>query len=316
MRLIFALPLIAGCGFLQGSPYHEDLLPTEDKVRINLPVDEVGAKDEDGTEWARYYVVTRTVTEHVNGMISFVLGTVAYVTTLEPQWTDEDEKVALWGPYSDSGLDPVETGLWVSAEDDGSYGWVIFQMPKGGDLETDAVAIVSGVVDAGSTAEAASGQFYVDFTTASALDPAVRLTGTFGVEYVYDGESVAAVAAFDDYGALDGETFDALYAYDQTYDGAGAMDLAWLDDINGTGTDEIVAMRTRWEATGDGRSDAVVTGGDLGAEAVYATECWGSDFQTAYWTDSLSIYEQEGDVSACAFAEQELPSEASFEISE
>lgn len=317
MSSILALSLLAGCGWTPASsPYGDDVLPTEDKVRINLPIDDASAKDATTGEWARYYVVTRTVTENVNGMITFVLGTVAYVTTLQPTWSDSEENTAIWGPYSDSGLDPVETGLWVREEDDGSYSWAIFQVERGGDVETESIPIVAGVVDPGATSEDASGQFVIDFTTASELDPAVRLTGTFAVEYAYDAEGVAAVVMAEQYGYLGGELYDAIYAYDEDYAGAGEMDLAWLDDVNATGTDEILAMKTRWESTGDGRSDAVVTGGDLGVDAVYASECWASDFVTSYWTDTLGMYEAVGDESVCAYAEQELPSEASFTLAE
>jgi hypothetical protein len=317
MRSILALSLLSACGsFDTGSAYHEDLLPQEDRVRINLPMDGATAKDAETGEWARYYVVTRNVTEHVNGLIGGVLGIVGYVTTLEPQWSDTDSRQAVWGPYSDSGLDPVETGLWVTEEDDGSYTWALFQLPKGGDIETDATIIVTGIVDAGSTPDDASGVFQVDFTAANALDPAAALVGTFTVEYTYDAAGGNAVAGFEDYGAENGGRIDALYAYSQDAAGAGTMDLAWYDDVNATGVDEVLAMRTRWESTGDGRSDAVVTGGDLGADAVYASECWGGDFVTAYWSDTIGLYETVGDVGACAYAESELPTEASFGIAE
>jgi hypothetical protein len=316
MRSILAFPLVLVACTGSTSPYHEDLLPTQEKVQVNMPVDEASAKDETAGGFARYYAVTRTVTEDVNGMIAFVLGTVGYVTTLEPQWSDADEKTAMWGPYSDSGLDPVETGLWVRQEDDASYTWAIFQEPKGGDPATDAIAIVAGVVDAGSTRDDATGNFVVDFDTASSLDPAVGLAGTFAVDYDYDAEGVAAVAGFSNYGTVDGERYDAAYAYDEDYAGAGSMDLAWLDDVNATGTDEVLAMRTRWESTGDGRSDAIVTGGDLGVDSVTASECWGSDFAESYWTDSIGLYEAAGDVGACAWADAELPTDGSFSLAE
>jgi hypothetical protein len=316
--MLLALPLLlSACGtFGAGSPYHDDLLPKEEQVRINLPVEGGAAKGAETGDFARYYAVTRVVTENVNGLIGFVLGTVAYVVTLEPQWSDTDTNTAVWGPYSDSGLDPVETGLWVREEDDGSYSWAIFEVPTGGDIDTESKVIVAGVVDAGATAEDASGQFAVDFDTAAAMDPAERIVGAFSVEYAYDADGVDAVAGFDNYGYVDGERVDALYAYTEDYAGAGDMDIAWLDDVNASGTDEVLAMRTRWEATGDGRSDAIVTGGDLGVESVTASECWGSDFIESYWTDTIGMYEPVGDVGACAYADAELPTEASFSIAE
>ena len=147
---MFLLSLFA-CGAFT-SPYGDDLLPTRDQLEINLPLgDSSSARSGSPTEWAPYYDMTRNVTETVSGMNGFVLGTVGAVTLLEPTWTDDGQTEALWGPYSDSGLDPVETGLYVVAQDDGSYTWALFQLPRGGDLETDAVNIVVGEVDPDST---------------------------------------------------------------------------------------------------------------------------------------------------------------------
>jgi hypothetical protein len=208
---MFVLTLIA-CGQF-GNVYGDEFLPTEDQIAINLPIASgaSSARSVEATEWAPYYDMTRNVTETVNGMAKYVLGIVGYVTTLQPSWHDDAKTTALWGPYSDSGLDPVETGLLVTKNDDGSYGWVIFQLPNGGDIDEDAVGIVAGEVDAGSTRDDATGRFVVDFTTANALDPAQNLVGTFAVEYDYDAEGVAGVASFQDYGWEGGETWNAIY---------------------------------------------------------------------------------------------------------
>jgi hypothetical protein len=300
-----------------GSVYGEDLLPTEDQVKINLPVGSDAAKDEGGTDWADYYVVTRRVTTDVNGLIGLILGTVAYVTTsFEPTWSDTEANQAVWGPWQDSGLDPVSTGVWVQAMDDGSHEWAIFLVPNGGRVEADAGPIVAGVVDPESTREDASGIFVADFETASGMDPAYGLGGQFYVEYDYDAEGVAAIAGFENYGTVQGERVNAVYAYDEDYAGAGSMDLAWLLDVNGQGETEVATLRSRWTEEGAGRGDAKVIGGDLGAEEVTASECWGTDFQRAYYVDSWEINPTEGDVSACAFADAEYPTEASFTIAE
>lgn len=290
------------------------LLPTESDVRINLPTGASTAKGEG--DWATYYVVTRSVTEHVNGMIKFVLGTVWYVVdNFEPTWSDSESNQAIWGPWSDSGLDPVETGIWVRAEDDGSHSWAIFQVPKGGTIEDDAVAVVAGVVDPGSTEAASSGIFILDFDLAAAMDPAVDESGRFYVEYVKDEAGVAAVAAFEDYGEDAGDVVNALYAYEQDRDGGGEMDLAWLEDVGGdSGELELLTMKTRWTATGEGRADATVSHGDFGEGGVTASECWDTSFSTVYWEDSFGYSDAQGDVSDCFYAEAEYASEASFEL--
>lgn len=293
-----------------------ELIPQEDTLRINLPEASSSPTAKSSGDWATYYVMTRQVTEHVNGLIGWTLGITHHVTTnYPPTWSDEDEGQAIWGPWSNSGLDPVETGVWVRLEDDGSHTWAIFQVPTGGSIEDDSVPVIMGIVDPGSTVDAGTGVFAIDFTTAAELDPAVDAQGTFYVEYAHDETGVDAVAAFEDYGEAGEQRIHALYAYSKDSAGGGEMDLAWLQDIDDSGTDEVLAVKTRWEATGEGRSDAVATEGDLGL-TVTASECWGSDFQTSFWTDSIGFGEATGEETDCVFSEAEYASEASFSFSD
>ncbi len=310
-----ALPTFVGC-FDPGSPYHDDILPTKEKLEINLPVDDAAKSADSGTEFAQYYATTRTVTEGVNGIITTILGTVGYVTTLTPSWTDDSKTEAMWGPWSDSGLDPVETGLWVRQEDDASYTWALFYIPQGGSVETDAVAVVAGVVDAGSTRDDATGQFAVDFTTAHSMDPAVTLTGEWAVQYAYDPDGVGAVVAANDYGYVAGPLYDAAYSYNEDYEGSGEMDLAWLADLDGRGVDELATMRSRWQADGQGRGDVQVAGGSLGGTVVSASECWGSSFSRVYYTDDAGLQPEEGVETDCAYTPAEYATEGSFAIAE
>lgn len=311
---MFIASLIA-CGNWSNT-FGDEALPTQDKIEINLPIasSSATARSTGPTEWAPYYDMTRNVTETINGMAGWVLGTVGYVTTLQPSWVDDGKTTAMWGPYSDSGLDPVETGLYVTKNDDGSYTWSIFQVPNGGDLSTDAISVVAGEVDSGGTRDDQTGRFYVDFTAANALDPAQNLVGTFGVDYDYDALGVAGVASFEDYGYEGGESWNAAYFYDEDYEGEGEMDFAWLDDVNGGGVDEILALRSRWQADGAGRGDAFVTGGDLAVDTVTANNCWGTSFTTTFWSDSIGYREAEGDESACVYAEADYAEETDFSL--
>lgn len=307
------------CGLRDdSSAFGEDIIPEEEQLRVNLPIASEAAKSpDDPTTWATYYDTTRNVTESVNGVIKFVLGTTALVvTTQEPSWTDEDEQKAIWGPYKDSGLDPVSTGVYVVHNEDGSYAWSLFQVPNGGTVEEDAVAIVLGEVDAGSTREEATGRFTIDFNAAAALDPAVHLVGTFSTEYGYDAEGVSALVMTDDYGFDVGPTWDAMYDYDEDYTGSGEMDLAYLADLNGSGTDEIVTLKSRWQADGMGRGDARILEGDLAVSEATASECWGTDFLTSYWVDNVDLHDPVGEESVCAYTPASYAEEASFSSSD
>ena len=309
---MFSLLLLSACGDF-GNEYGEDMLPTSDQVAINMPiVSDADKSPADPEDWAMFYESTRTVTEDVNGMIGFVLGTVALVvTTQEPSWVDDDKTKAMWGPYSDSGLDPVETGITVEKLEDGAYAWTVFQVPNGGTVETDSVVIVDGHVDPGATREAASGAFTLDYSAANDLDPSVHLVGGWDTTYAYDDGGVAASVIADDYGWEGLGYRDAVYTYVEDYEGAGEMDLAYEADVNGSGTKETITLKSRWQADGMGRGDAQILEGDIAA-AVTASECWGTDFKTSYWTDSIELYDEVGEQGACTFAEASYADEASF----
>lgn len=305
--------LVALFACTAGSPYGDDLLPTEEQIRINLPEDSAAKTATDPTQdWATFYVMTRRVTRDVNGMIGFVLGLVGTVVKLPPSWVDEEKTTAMWGPWSDSGLDPVETGMTLTRAEDGTLTWAIFQIPKGGDLTTDRLDIATGEVDAGSRRRDASGRFTVDFDTAHALDPGVNLVGSFSVDYDYDRAGVAAVAAFADYGLPAAPVINAEYAYTEDYEGTGSMDLAWYEDFTFDGVADLGAMRSRWQSDGQGRSDARITIGD-GAGELTASECWDSSFARVYWVDSAGLSPNEGDPAACVYTTAEYATEASFD---
>lgn len=307
--------LLSACGFNdRASAFGEDIIPTEDQLLINMPVASDAAKSpDDPSTWARYYEDTRNITESVNGVIKATLGmTWAVVATQQPSWTDEGKTEAMWGPYKDSGLDPVSVGVYVKRNADESYAWTVFMVPNGGTVEADAVNIIVGEVAAGATREEATGKFVIDFTAANAMDPAINLVGTFATEYSYDAEGVSALVVTDDYGLENLQKYDAIYDYDEDYGGAGEMDLAYLADLNLSGTEEIVTLKSRWQADGMGRGDAKILAGDLGAGEVTASECWGTDFLTSYWVDSIDLYAPVGEVSACAFADASYADEASF----
>lgn len=312
------IPLLAACQQLQQSPYGEDVLPTEDKLAINLKgADDAAKSPSDPDDWAMYYEATRNVTENVNGLIKVTLGIVyGVVHTQEPSWVDEGEQKAMWGPYQDSGLDPVSVGVYVERLDDESHDWSVFFLPNGGELETDAVSIIAGHVEAGASKDAADGQFAIDFTTAHDMDPSVNLVGTFSCDYGYDEAGVAAVVATDDYGLERGPQVDALYTYDEDYEGAGTMNLAYLADVNANGTEEVVAIKSRWTADGQGRGDGMIVGGDTTGEGFQSSECWGTDFKTAYWIDNKDFFDPIGDESVCAFTPAEFPTEDDFAIEE
>ncbi len=277
-----------------------DVLP-DDRLQVNMPLASDLAKSESGKDWASFYLFTAEVTEDVNWVIGSVLYWVNTITTsYQPSYVDREQHEAEWGPWSLGALDPVESLLWVSyAPADDTYEWGLDRWPQELSRE-DASTVVAGHVDAGATPEASSGAFDIDFTRINELDPTEQTVGLFSAEYEIRSDGVAASAGFQDFGW---EGFNAVYDYEQTYGGDGSMDLvleADMDPLQGSGLQEVLNMRSRWTQDGSGRSDVLVTGGDLGSATAYASECWSSSFERVYYYDTLTGLE-EGSESACVF---------------
>ncbi len=288
-----------------------DVLPDE-RIQVNLPMDEGTtakgiAKDE--KEWSTWYLFTASTTENINTMIASVLFWVDTITTTyRPTYVDRDTNQAEWGPWS-TALDPVETLLWVTYEPESDvHAWGFDQWPREDDRDAASTVIV-GEVDPGATRDISTGRFDVDFSTINELDPTEPTTGLFSVEYDIHETGASAMAVFTDFGD---EQLDATYAYDQTFDGDGFMDLVVTADINpesGTSLEETWYTRARWMADGSGRVDIRIAGGDLGDTAATISECWSNSFEQVWHTESLTEIE-EGDESLCAFDQPEYSDES------
>jgi hypothetical protein len=300
--LLAAATVTTGCFMLPGSELSE-VLPDE-RIAINMPLASELSKDAD-KEWSTFYLWTAEVTEDVNWMSGIVLYWVDTITTdYPPSYVNEDRSEAIWGPWTEGPLDPVETQLRVNHElETDAYTWGFERWPKDQGAEA-GVTVVAGEIDPGATRDASTGRFVVDFDTINEMDPTEGATGEFAVEYDLGLDGVTATAAFRDFGPTD---IDAAYAYEQTYGGEGAMDLMVetdLDPAAGAGLAEQLIMHSRWMADGSGRADVLVRGGDLGDAVGYATECWNTSFEAVYYAEEHTGYE-EGDASLCAFGEAE-----------
>ncbi len=307
--LLGLIPL-SGCSLPSDADF-SDVLP-DDRILVNLPMTDTMAKDAADGAWSEYYLLTVGVTRDVNALIGLTLTLVDYVTQLEPSAVNGDENHAVWGPYSDA-LDPVETLLRVQYHPaDDTYSWAFQQKPRGAD-DSEYVTVIAGEIDEGATRELSSGRFAIDFEQMHQLDPNVGLGGLFYSEYAIEEAGVQATAAFEAVDDGDPDTVDAVYAYEQTHGGDGAMDVAWLGDATGNGEEEAHVVRSRWTRQGEGRSDAYLTGGQLGDAAGTVSECWDANFNAVYRVEAfapLGWEDASGDLSLCAWAEPEWSPEA------
>lgn len=272
-------------------------LPQADDVRIALP-DTASARLPQLGELAEWYVATRGVTRSLNGGTAYVLVLVHTIVQFPP--TKVDGATTTWGPHHDA-LDPAEWQLIVTEVADGTYSWRLEgrNRSSGGDFET----LIDGTAKEGGT-----GDFTLDFDAAERVNP-LENDGHGQITATYDIPArtldLAVDAVEDREGTMTAIHYDYSYAEDR--DGSGDMVFAIFGDTDDPGTrPEEMTIRSRWEATGAGRADVRLRGGDTTTE-VLASECWDSRFLRVFYADSLNWRASEGDVAACAYADQDLP---------
>lgn len=270
-------------------------LPKAEDVRIKLP-DSGSSSSSVVGELAEWYVATRDVTRGLNGGTAAVLVLVHTIVQFPPTSVDGD--VYTWGPHHDA-LDPAEWRLIVHQLADGSYDWQL-----DGRNRTDGVEFET-IVD-GNAVEGGTGRFDLDFDVSERVNPREN-DGRGQLGAVYDIPNRTLDLAVDSIDDRDG-TPTAIhydYRYAEATDGGGDMVFAIFGDTDDVGPEpEEVTLRSRWQASGAGRADARVRGGDTGGE-VTASECWDTRFLRVFYGDSLA--QTEGDASACVFADQDLP---------
>ena len=273
-------------------------IPTADQVEIKLPA---GATRTLG-ELAQWYVATRNVTRTFNGGSAWVL-TLIHTIVQFPVTTVDGNKYT-WGPWSDA-LDPAEYKLDVRDIGDGTYAYQLSGRSKlqaGSQFEV----VVDGTSDPRAGELKGNGTFLLDFEAGRRVNPidAGDARGSVTVKYDLTAKHLdLGIDSIDDRG----QPVTADYAYTETVGGGGDMLFNVSGNAGGTAANEQITLRSRWQATGAGRADARLAGGDLGAVGAIASECWDPTFRRVYYTDSVSFAPTEGLAASCAFATQDLP---------
>ena len=291
MRLFTLVPLATACAptdvdaFLAALP--------DERLLVSMPTASPTLRVGEPSET---HAVTAEVSGSMNLLIETVLAGVQGVTAFDPTWTDDAHTQVQWGPWSDDGVDGR---LFAVDEGAGTYTWGIDAKPTGADDEA-WVTIVAGESTPSPDGELGTGTFALDFDAIGTVDAAELATGQFVTTYDSTAGTTtvsAILVGFTEDGSS--EPADAAYDWEQT-DAGGTMDLALLADAGVGPYPELIVLRSRGATTGEGRGDALVTGGDLGALVVTTTDCWDASFSTTYWEDNATLT-AEGDSASCAF---------------
>ena len=277
-------------------------IPTSDQVSIKLPAHSALERPDVG-QLATFYVATRGVTTMFNGGSAWVL--VLIHTIVQFPVTSVSGNTYTWGPWSGNALDPAIYKLDVSANADGTYDYTLSGHAKS-DTTDHFLALITGHSNPGAALGQGNGNFLLDFDASRTVDPVDNANnkGQVAVNYDLKARHLDLTIMSTD---ANGQAASADYSYDETADGGGQMTFGVEANLGGTAAEENVTLRSRWLATGAGRGDARITGGDLGSAQGIASECWDTTFDRVYYTDNVNLGATEGDPAQCAFADVDLP---------
>ena len=298
------MSLTAGCIQKDQAPDQiKSAIPTSDQVKINLPDSAARLSDPMVGQLATYYVTTRDVTRTFNGGSAWVL--ILIHAIVQYPVTSVAGDVYTWGPWSGSALDPAIYKLDVTANADGTFDYVFSGHAKS-DATAHFIALITGHADPRPGELKGNGDFLLDFNAAHTVDPVDNPTAKGTVAATYD-LTARHLGLMINSTNDQGQPVSAAYAYDEGADGSGDMTFSVEANVGGTPALENATIRSRWLATGAGRGDARIEGGDLGSTQAIASECWNTSFLRVYYTDNVNFAPTEGDPSQCAFATVDLP---------
>jgi hypothetical protein len=223
------------------------------------------------------------------------------ILALTPTETD-NETYAVWGPSEPKGLERNSFRFTVNKVDDAQYTYKLEARPKAATEESDFVIVWEGT-SFPDGADGGHGDLDIHFGTLRTID------------VIFTGVANACNAEAPN---------NASYHYEETAEGAGLLDFVFVKNTHSDDENkplaETSAVRSRWLADGQGRSDVRISGGEIPADlaanipdttatSADIVECWDAGFNVVYVDtnpDELEPYlgyDEEGDAAACAFTD-------------
>jgi hypothetical protein len=205
----------------------------------------------------------------------------------------------------------VRFRLSVNRIGENHFEYVLEGQSKAGGSSAPYLTVLTGDGYSRKSEFHGDGAFEIDLDNARALDPARHAgdSGTVTIEH----ELPEAIGRKHD--ALPRTITASLRPAGDEYlvitstareDHTGELVVEGEVDLEDSATSarESVAITSRWRATGAGRADIDLSGGDLidaGFESVTAVECWGTSFSRVFYKDSVEFQPTEGNESDCAY---------------
>jgi hypothetical protein len=283
-------------------------VPTQETVTATMPGQTGQALTVEGLRRpiAESYKLTYGVTGLINGGAVFV-GTLVRAVLRFPATTIQGD-TAVWGPWTGD-LEPVTWKLTVTRVAARQFQYRFDGQPRG-DATAPFVTVLSGTHtaaadDQGDLLEGfGAGSFTLDWDARATL-PAAKPREVGKVDYTYARQPGAATtlqAAFHQVLDDDDRRVDVAYAYTHQPGGGGSMDFVDSTAAQHGMPGGSWAVRSRWQASGAGRTDARAQ--SLG-NALTASECWDTGFASTFLVHSWEPAAGYGAESDCPFTPAE-----------
>ncbi|MBN1959893.1 MAG: hypothetical protein JW841_03015 [Deltaproteobacteria bacterium] len=270
-------------------------------------------------ERSEYYTLTRAITLSVNVLIVGIFSILEDIIALPP--TTIDGNKAIWGPGDDGdALNPSLYRLVVIEQSPNIYSYTLaFRNKNLPENEDSYQNLISGTADKTSGVNDGFGTMTLFVDNWGVADGRNCGTGKLDVSYDTATEPQKLEVGFISFSTCedpDELIDDAQYYYDRFVDGSGNFQFSANNDLQEgaivPAVNERFEVRSRWDATGAGRSDVRISGGDLPkiAEIITASECWDSKFTLVYATIDPDFVDQNrliGELADCVFADTSLP---------
>lgn len=253
---------------------------------------------------AKFYQTTYDTSRGVNTMVFALLSMIKNVNTWPA--TTESDNTRTWGPWTDA-LSPVTNTFTMTKVAAKTMAFSLKSKPK--QAEDSAYVEVLAGTYVGIEKGKGYGDIFIDATAAHSVDP----YGNKGVGRIdihwdaanHDWRQVEVTLKDWAETAAD-QLASAFYSYKENPDQSGTFQFVAHADINKDNDPlhqytklEDFSIVSAWLASGAGRSDVVVSGGDLTVPAVHASECWDQLFWRTYWSDDAAIDSAFGTPEAC-----------------
>ena len=304
--------LVSACGGEDPADEYREAVPTRGQLSMNVPSgggsqgqSEVGSLSQALLgQQAELYRLTYEVSRDVNSSIWVGLNTIESIVQTQPSAVANN--TAVWGPHTPA-LEPLTWQLVVSKTGPGRYSYVLSARKKG-DATGQFLPILAGTSQKGVSQyfSGYKGVYTANADNLNALAPALHPdTGKMIATYDTTGDQRSVKMALQDYSENGAPPADILYSYLDRLDTSGEFGFVAHTDMQKDGSaEELCVATSQWDATGAGRGDAVVTGGDIPAGVqIEITECWDASFGRTFYQDNHGINPAEGSASTCAFSQ-------------